>query len=330
VSCVCETSPVVQPLSIQSARGTDEAPAPVHVFVGPLPLPDVQRAVAAAGCVVAPELADADAVVWSGKDPHQLIAGLHPGVRWVQLPDAGIERWLAAGVLSPSRVVTSARGVYGQQVAEHALALLLACTRRLHTAARVSMWSPDAVRGDVLAGGTVVVVGSGDIGSALLAMLAPLRCRTVAVTLRGREVPGADVNLPADRVDEALPEADVVVLAAPSTPQTVGFLDARRLALLKPTAYVVNVGRGDLVVTDDLVAALDQERLGGAALDVTDPEPLPEGHPLWRSPRVLITPHTANPPAAKQASFVRRVAENCARFAAGEPLVGVVDAGLGY
>jgi phosphoglycerate dehydrogenase-like enzyme len=84
------------------------------------------------------------------------------------------------------------------------------------------------------------------------------------------------------------------------------------------------------VGTEDLVAALDQERLGGAALDVTDLEPLPEGHPLWRSPRVLITPHTAHPPAAKQASFVRRVAESCARFAAGEPWVGVVDTGSSH
>lgn len=306
------------------------AAAPPRVFVGPGPEPDLADAVTAGGCAVAPRLADAEAVVWWGKDPDELVAGLHDGVRWVQLPDAGIEKWLATDVLSPQRVVTSARGVYGRQVAEHALALLLACTRRLPTAARASTWSPSTTYGRPLLGATVVVVGGGDIGRSLLAMLAPFGCRTVAVTLRGASVPGADVTLPADRVDEALPGADVVVLAAPSTARTVGFLDARRLALLRHTACVVNVGRGNLVVTDDLVAALAEGRLGGAALDVTDPEPLPDGHPLWSSPRVLLTPHTANPPAAKRASFACRVTENCARLVAGEPLVGVVDAALGY
>lgn len=272
----------------------------------------------------------ADGVVWSGTDPAELLAVLNDGIRWVQLPNAGVESWVAAGVLAPGRIVTSARGVYGHQVAEHALGLVLACRRRLAGAARTTSWSNEALRGQPLADATVVIVGSGDIGRSLLAMLAPLRCRTVAVTLRGAPVPGADTTLPADRVDEALQQADIVVLAAPSTARTVGLLDARRLRLLKPTAYVVNVGRGDLVVTDDLVEALQSGRLAGAALDVTDPEPLPDGHPLWTAPCVLITPHTANPPAGKRASFARRVADNCARLRAGEPLVGVVDADLGY
>jgi len=281
-------------------------------------------------CEVAQDVADAGGVVWTGNDPQELLDLLHDGVRWVQLPNAGIESWLSAGLLSPHRAVTSARGVYGHQVAEHALALVLACRRRIAEAARTDSWSNEALRGAPLRDATVVVVGSGDIGRSLLAMLAPLQCRTVAVTLRGNPVPGAGTTLPADRVNEALEQADVVVLAAPSTVRTVGLLDARRLALLKPTAYVVNVGRGNLVVTDDLVEALAAGRLAGAALDVTDPEPLPDGHPLWSSPRVLITPHTANPPAVKQASFARRVTENCALLQAGEPLVGVADAELGY
>lgn len=283
-----------------------------------------------AGCQVAADVTGADGIVWSGTDPAELLAVLHDGIRWVQLPNAGVESWVAAGVLSLGRVVTSARGVYGHQVAEHALALVLACRRHLAAAARTDSWSNEALRGQSLVDATVVVVGSGDIGRSLLAMLAPLRCRTLAVTLRGTPVPGADLTLPADRVDEALQQADVVVLAVPSTARTVGLLDARRLGLLKPTAYVVNVGRGDLVLTDDLVEALQSGRLAGAALDVTEPEPLPDGHPLWTAPGVLITPHTANPPAMKQSSFARRVAENFARLRAGEPLVGVVDAELGY
>ena len=303
---------------------------PPRVFVGPVPDRSLARVVEEAGCQVAADVNDADGIVWTGGDPAELLAVLHDGIRWVQLPNAGVEPWVAAGVLSPARIVTSARGVYGHQVAEHALALILACRRRLAAAARTDTWSNEVLRGQSLVDATVVVVGSGDIGRSLLAMLAPLRCRTVAVTLRGTPVPGADLTLPADRVDEALQQADVVVLAAPSTPRTVGLLDARRLGLLKQTAYVVNVGRGDLVLTDDLVEALQSGRLAGAALDVTEPEPLPDGHPLWTAPGVLITPHTANPPAMKQSSFARRVAENCARLRAGEPLVGVVDAELGY
>lgn len=305
----------------------DDAP---RILVGPASDAQLQQAVRDGGCDVVQDVADADGVVWSGNDPQQLLDLLHDGVRWVQLPNAGIEAWLDAGLLSPQRVVTSARGVYGHQVAEHALALVLACRRRIAESARTTSWSNEALRGAPLQDATVVVVGSGDIGRSLLAMLAPLQCRTVAVTLRGNPVPGAGTTLPADRVDEALEHADVVVLAAPSTARTVGLLDARRLALLKSTAYVVNVGRGNLVVTDDLVDALAAGRLAGAALDVTDPEPLPDGHPLWSSPRALITPHTANPPAVKKASFARRVTENCTLLRAGEPLVGVVDAELGY
>lgn len=303
---------------------------PPSILVGPSPDPQLEQAVRDGGCEVAPDVAGADGVVWTGSAPQELLDLLHDGVRWVQLPNAGIEAWRDAGLLSAQRVVTSARGVYGHQVAEHALALVLAGRRRIAEAARADSWSNEALRGAPLRGATVVVVGSGDIGRALLAMLAPLQCRTIAVTLRGTPVPGAGTTLPADRVDEALEQADVVVLAAPSTARTVGLLDARRLALLKPTAQVVNVGRGNLVVTDDLVEALAAGRLGFAALDVTDPEPLPDGHPLWSSPRALITPHTANPPAVKKASFALRVTENCARLRAGEPLVGVVDAELGY
>lgn len=248
-----------------------------RVHVGPGELPEVEAAVVAGGCTVERDVLQADAVVWWGKDAAELGDALHDGVRWLQLPDAGIGKWMTAGVLVPGRTVTSARGIYGPQVAEHALALLLACTRRLGPALRTTTWSPGTTRGTTLAGSSVVVVGTGDIGRSLLRLLRPLGCRTTAVSLRGTPVAEADRTLPADRLDEVLPEADVVVLAAPATDRTKGLLDARRLSLLPSTAYVVNVARGDLVVTEDLVAALDAGRLAGAALDVTDPEPLPDG-----------------------------------------------------
>jgi phosphoglycerate dehydrogenase-like enzyme len=314
---------------VEVTVNAQDGPGP-RVHVGPGPLPEVERAVRAGGCVPVAGAGEATAVVWFGREPRALLACLHPDVGWVQLPDAGVERWLAAGVLDGHRVVTSARGVYGRQVAEHALALVLACTRRLGAAARAAAWAPEPVRGFALEDRVVTVVGAGDIGGSLLRMLGPLGCRRVAVTRRGLPVPGADVTLDAGRLHEALAGADVVVVAAPSTSRTAGMLGAEEFARMRPGAYVVNVARGDLVVTGALLAALDSGRLAGAALDVTDPEPLPEGHPLWTHPAVLITPHVANPPAAKRASFARRVEDNCRRYARGQPLLGVVDPDAGY
>lgn len=309
---------------------TSRQTAPPHVFVGPDAPQEILRAVTAGGCAVTDDPHKADAVVWLGKDVESLSAVLHDGVSWVQLPDAGVERWLAVGLCARGHVVTSASGVYGHQVAEHALALILACTRRLAECARASSWSPQAMAGVSLRDAVVAVIGAGGIGASLITLLEPLGCRTIAVTRHGRPVPGADTSLPAAELDKALSSADIIVLAAPSTPETVGLIDARRLAMVKPSAFLINVGRGDLVDTPALLAALDAGRLAGGALDVTDPEPLPDDHPLWRIPRVLITPHTANPAQAKLASLAGRVAENCRRFAAGEPLLGVVQAELGY
>lgn len=299
------------------------APAP-RVHVGPDPAPELEQAVLAAGCALS-SLSDAEGVVWFGRDPAELLPRLPAAVTWLQLPDAGVDRWLRAGVLTPGRVVTAARGLYGQQVAEHALALLLGCTRRLGEAACKGAWAPEELRGRVLSGLTVTVVGSGDIGRALLRMLQPLRCRVVMVNRSGAPVDGAALTLSSTRLHEALTGSDALVLAVPSTAETLGMIDAAALACLRPSSVLVNVGRGDAVVSGALLRALDGGRVAAAALDVTDPEPLPGDDPLWQHPRVLITPHTANPPDAKRASLARRVRDNSERFARREPLVDVVE-----
>lgn len=306
-----------------------KADSPRRVHIGPGPLPLLEEAVSVAGCLRSP-LADAEAVVWFGRDPEELVPHLPSSIAWLQLPDAGVDRWLAAGVHAPNRVVTSARGVYGHQVAEHAVALLLACTRRTAEAARRDEWAPDDLRGRVLAGLTVTVVGGGDIGRALLRMLMPFDCRVVVVNRRGEAIEGAALTLPSARLHEALRQSDAVVLAAPSTPETKGMLDAAALSCMRASSIVVNVARGDLLVAEALLRALNDGPLAAAALDVTDPEPLPPGHPLWWHSRVLITPHTANPPEVKLRSFARRVRENCMRFAQNEPLVSVVEEDGGY
>lgn len=301
------------------------------VFVGP----DLPQAVVAAvdeggACVVTDPQA-AQAVVWTGKDVQGLMTLLHPGVRWVQLPDAGVEPWLAAGILdTPRRLVTSARGCYGPQVAEHALALLLAGTRRLAVAARTNGWPEERTWGTTLRGRNVVVVGAGDVGGHLIQMLAPLGACTVSVTRRGLPVRDAVVNLSVHRLDEALQDAAALVVAAPATPETLQLIGAQQIDRMAPGAVLVNVARGNLVDSWALLAALDSGQLSAAALDVTDPEPLPIEHRLWTHPGALITPHVANPPEAKERALAGHVRENIHRFVHHQELLSVVDADRGY
>ena len=141
---------------------------------------------------------------------------------------------------------------------------------------------------------------------------------------------GAARVVGADRLDDVLPGADVLFLALALTPETTGLIDGRRLRLLPEHAWVVNVARGGHIVTDELVAVLAEGRIGGAALDVTDPEPLPSGHPLWTEPRCIITPHTANTVEMAEPLLRARVAENVRRWIEAEPLLGLVDPAAGY
>jgi D-3-phosphoglycerate dehydrogenase len=152
----------------------------------------------------------------------------------------------------------------------------------------------------------------------------------VAVTRSGRDVPGAHRSLPADRLPEVWSSADHFVICAPATDATKHLVGREQLAAMQPHSWIVNIARGSLIDTDALVEALQAERIGGAGLDVTDPEPLPDDHPLWASPRAIVTPHVANPPTAQLRKLGERVRENVARFAAGEPLVAPVEQERGY
>jgi D-3-phosphoglycerate dehydrogenase len=280
----------------------------------------IEDAITAAGGRIGP-LEEAGALVWLDSNPDSFPDALPDGVRWVQLPSAGVESWL--GRIDRERVWTSAAGAYGLSVAEHALALMLAGARRLADCARAQTWTEPPAR--PLDGSTVAIVGAGGIGRALIALLEPLDVEVLAVTRRGR-----DGTLPADRLPEVLPAAHHVVIAAPATPDTRHIIGAPELDAMRADAWLVNVARGSLVDTDALVAALAGGTIGGAALDVTDPEPLPDGHPLWSEPRALITPHIANPPATLRRYLARLVGENVRRFAAGEELLAVIDPDAGY
>ena len=284
--------------------------------------PDLERAVREGGGELA-ALEDADGLVWLGGKPGEL-PELPGSVRWVQLPSAGVEQWLRAGRIDGSRAWTSATGAFGLPVAEHALALMLAGDKALHAFARETSWVDDGrhhVR--ALEGETVTIVGAGGIGRALMDMLEPHDVEVLAVTRSGR-----DGTLPVDRIDEIWPKADHFVIAAPATDATKHIVGEAELAAMQAHSWIVNIARGSLIDTDALVAALD--RIGGAALDVTDPEPLPDGHPLWEAPNVLITPHVANPPSAMDRDLAKRVQENVRRFGAGEELEAPVSPENGY
>lgn len=272
---------------------------------------------------------EAEALVWADARrpdlfPEVVAAG--PGLRWVQLPFAGIEAYVHA--LDDRLVWTCGKGVYAEPVAEHALALGLAGLRHVAGYARESSWGAPVGRN--LLGARVVIVGGGEITRSFIDLIGPFGAHVTVVRRRPDPVAGADRTVTMAALHEVLADADLVVLALALTPETERVIGAAELDAMAPHAWLVNVARGRHVDTDALVAALAAGSIGGAALDVTDPEPLPDGHPLWRAPNCIITPHIANTPAMGIPLLAARVRENVGRFAAGEPLLGPVDLDAGY
>jgi phosphoglycerate dehydrogenase-like enzyme len=304
---------------------------PPRVAVGPLPSAFATDAVREGGGQVV-ELGDRpDSLVWL--DPGD-VAGLTgwlaevPDARWVQLPFAGVERVAEAGLLDDERIWTCAKGAYAEPVAEHALALALAGLRHLPTRVVARSWGIPA--GTSLYDQPVTIVGGGGIATSLLEQLAPFRVEATVVRRRADPVPGAARTLSVDRLHEALDGALVVVLALALTPDTERIIGAAELEAMSTSAWLVNVARGRHVDTDALTAALSSGVIAGAALDVTDPEPLPDGHPLWDLENCIVTPHTADTIEMVIPLLADRIRTNVRRLVAGEPLVGLVDASAGY
>ncbi|CAM3022002.1 4-phosphoerythronate dehydrogenase [Prescottella defluvii] len=306
-------------------------PTPIALGPGPDDLL-VDAVVRGGGRVV--DLADAEALVWAGDDTARFPVELPDSIRWVQLHSAGVEHWFDAGTIQrhPGPVWTSAAGAFSATVAEHAFALLLAGVRALPEHLAATTWRQKEFFDKVgtLRGARVAIIGAGGIGRAMIPMLAAVGATVIAVNRSGRPVPGADEVVTADRVDEVFGRVDHVVIAAPATADTRHLLGAPQLAKLGPRSWVINVARGPLVDTDALVTALQDNTIGGAGLDVTDPEPLPDGHPLWTLPNAIITPHDSNPPSVRRGAFAEHVAENVRRFVAGEELLARIDATAGY
>ena len=310
-----------------SAQMTNrEAP---RVAIGPAGSPGwLEEAVRDGGGEVV-GLAECEAIVWAdARDPGALAAAMDetPHLRWVQLPYAGIENFVE--YLDDDYTWTCGKGVYAEPVAEMALALGLAGLRNLGAYAKATSWSAPAGRN--LLGGRVTILGGGGITESLVRLLQPWDCHITVVRNHAQHMNGVDDVLESDRFADALPGADLVVLALSLTPETEGLFGRDEFELMENHAWIVNVARGRHIITDHLVEALRNGTIGGAALDVTDPEPLPDEHPLWSLPNCIITPHVGNTPEMAKPLLAARVTENVRRYRKGEELLGLVDIEAGY
>jgi phosphoglycerate dehydrogenase-like enzyme len=281
---------------------------------------------------IAAEHEDAEVLVVWGQDDLRDAARRLTKVRWVQMLSAGTDAAMTAG-FSPDVTLTSGRSLHDRPVAEHALALVLAAARRLHTSVRAQIghrWAgelggpqPEPSPGlfSTLRGARVLIWGFGSIATSLAPHLVALGATVTGVATTAREQDGYRVIATEDVAAE-LPNTDVLVMILPSTPSTSKTLDAERIAALPSHAWVVNVGRGSTIDEGALLAALRADALGGAALDVTSVEPLPAASPLWDQPNLIITPHAAG---GRPLGAVEFIQEQLAAYLDGQPLRNVVS-----
>lgn len=310
-------------------------PAPGPIAILPESRPLFADAVHEAGGVVAELSPETRGLVWldsqGGPELARTLAA-NPQIEWVQLPWAGVDAFadiLVKHADSPLPLWTSAKGAYAQPVAEHALMLALALLRVIPTRVRARSWST-VPEGRSLYGLDVVLIGAGGIAVELARLLQPFGVRLTVVRRSNIPFAGADRTVTADHLREVLSTADVVFVAAAMTPGTADLMGSEELRLMKSTAVIVNVARGGLIDTNALTTALAEGAIHGAGLDVTNPEPLPDGHPLWDEPRVIITPHSADTPDMTGPLLAERLRLNVEAFLDHGRFVGVVDPKAGY
>lgn len=277
------------------------------------------------------EIADADGAI--GVITPEMIRAAKK-LRWVQVGVAGVENLLTQELKDNNIILTNCKILQAPEIADHAMGFLLALTRELNRAVAertVEEWPTRSYRPIELQGRTAVVVGVGGIGTQIAVRAQAFGMRVIGVDQKDIPyVPFLEKSIRPDRLDSVLPEADVVFVAAPSTIETAKMFDARRFGLMKQGAYFIVVSRGKLYDAGALVEALESKRIAGAGLDVTDPEPLPKGHPLWKFPNVIITPHVAGRSDKEHGRYLALFKENLRRFANDEALLNVVDKQKGY
>ena len=300
------------------------------VAIGPKSDPAYEQAVVSGGAEVAQLSDQVRALIWTDYSAPEKLGNIleqNPQIEWVQLPFAGVDA--LANVLSAPVKFTSAKGSYKEPVAEHALALSLALGRQIPVRVKATSWGKrEAVS---FYDSNILIVGAGGIAQELIGMLKPFRAR-ISVCRNQAEIPvnGSQEVFALDQLGEKISRADLVVIACALTEKTRGLFSTALFSKMKPTAFLVNVARGPIVKTADLIAALDRGLLSGAALDVTDPEPLPDGHPLFGRDDLIVTPHTADTKEIVMRHFALRVEQNVKAFLGQGPWIGEVDPGRGY
>ena len=261
-------------------------------------------------------------------------------LRWVQSPAVGVGSLMFPELLASDVVITTARGIRARSIAEHILGVTIALARRLPFAFRAQLehrWAQDDLEGpavDVrtLHGQRMGIIGLGAIGSELVSMAAPFGFRITAIRRRATMAPppGVDAVWPPDRLHDLLAQSDVVVIAAPHTPETKRLIGQPELDRVKRGALLINVARGKMIDDEAVIAALRDGRLGGAALDVFTEEPLEPSSPYWNTPNVIVTPHVSGALRDYWTPLVALFSDNLRRFDRGDALINVVDKAAGY
>ena len=298
---------------------------PEATIVSPSTMDDARR-----------EIADADAAF--GAVPPEVLPFAEK-LRWVQAPAAAPvppEAFYYPEIIEHPVVITTFKGIFDEHIGAHVMAYLLAFARGFHyyvprqfEARWAPVRRPEATV--YLPESTALILGLGGIGGETARMCAAFGMRVIGTRRHRTEKPeGVSEMYRHDEIDRLLPEADFVISTVPHTPETEGQMNAERFRLMKNSAFFINIGRGMTVRLDDLVDALNSGEIAGAGLDVFEIEPLPADHPLWRTPNVLLTPHTAAHGPYLDDRRREILQENCRRFAAGEPLMNVADKTLWF
>lgn len=300
------------------------------VAIEPKSFEAYEDAVVAGGGKPSPLTTEVKGLIWTDYSKAALLKQTledNPQLEWVQLPFAGVDAF--AQILSAPVLFTSAKGSYKEPVAEHALALALALGRKLPVRVRASSWGQrEAVS---FYDSTVLIVGAGGIAEEFIQMLAPFRTRVlICRNDPSVSIAGADSVFGLEELESRLTEADLVLIACALTDRTRGLFNMDLISRMKSSAFLVNVARGPIVKTQDLLDALDHGLIAGAAVDVTDPEPLPDGHPMFGRDDLIVTPHTADTKEIVMRHFAVRIEQNVRAFLGQGDWVGKVDPTLGY
>jgi phosphoglycerate dehydrogenase-like enzyme len=300
------------------------------VAIEPKSFPEYEKALELGGAKLSPIGPDVRGLIWTDYSSPAALGELidsNPQLEWVQLPFAGVDAF--ANQLDKKVLFTSAKGAYREPVAEHALMLALALGRKLPVRIKAFSWGEREAFS--FYDSKVLLLGAGGISEELVKLLAPFRAE-ITVVRNNSDLPfaGARKVVGLEKLDSLIPEADLVIVTCALTEQTRGLINYQRLSLFKPTAYLVNVARGPIVVSDDLIRALDNGLLAGAGLDVTDPEPLSVGHGFFGRDDLILTPHTADTKEIVTRLFATRIEHNVKAFLGNGAWVGEVSPYLGY